>query len=247
MAKVETAAAAKKLSIFEKYLTLWVFLCIIAGIILGEMAPGVPQALNAFAIYEVSIPSAVLLFLMIYPITVKIDFSEMLKSGRSPKPVLLTLIVNWAIKPFTMFFIAWFFLGFLFRELLPGTEVLKDGRTVELYRSYISGAILLGIAPCTAMVLMWSYLAKGNDGITLMTIAINSLIMLALYGVLGGFLLGVNAMPIPWQTILLSVVVYVALPLVVGYFSSKRYAFLASPMGWQNSLVLPMKTLPRSP
>ena len=118
-----------------------------------------------------------------------------------------------------MFFIAWFFLGYLFKDFLPGTEILKNGEEVELWRSYISGAILLGIAPCTAMVLMWGYLARGNDGLTLVMVAINSLTMLVLYAPLGGFLLGVNAMPIPWQTILFSVAVYVALPLVTGYFT----------------------------
>jgi len=133
--------------------------------------------------------------------------------------VLLTLFVNWGIKPFTMYAIAWLFLGYLFRDLLPGTEVIRDGRTVELFRSYISGAILLGIAPCTAMVLMWGYLARSNAGHTLVMVAINSLTMLALYGILGQFLLGLNAMPIPWRTILLSVAIYVALPLVAGYYS----------------------------
>ena len=120
-----------------------------------------------------------------------------------------------------MYAIATLFLGYLFRNLLPGTEVVKSGQEVELWRSYISGCILLSIAPCTAMVLMWRYLAKGNDGHTLVMVAINSLTMLLLYGPLGGFLLGVNAMPIPWQTILLSVLIYVALPLVAGYFSRK--------------------------
>jgi len=114
-----------------------------------------------------------------------------------------------------------FFLGYLFKDLLPGSEIIRTGQEVELWRSYISGAILLGIAPCTAMVLMWSYLAKGNDGLTLVMVAINSLTMLFLYAPLGGFLLGVNAMPIPWQTILLSVAIYVALPLISGYFSRK--------------------------
>jgi ACR3 family arsenite transporter len=152
---------------------------------------------------------------------VKIDFKEVVKAGKTPKPVLMTLAINWLIKPFTMYLIAYFFLGFLFKNLIPGTEIIKSGQEVELWRSYISGAILLGIAPCTAMVLMWSYLAKGNDGLTLVMVAINSLTMLFLYAPLGGFLLGINAMPIPWQTILLSVMIYVALPLIAGYFSRK--------------------------
>ena len=211
----------KTLSIFEKYLTLWVFLCIGAGIVLGKLAPEVAVKLDAFAVSQVSIPIAICPFFIMYPIMVKIDFAEVVKAAKTPKPVALTLFINWAIKPFTMYLIASFFLGYLFKKFLPGTEVIRSGQEVELWRSYISGAILLGIAPCTAMVLMWGYLAKGNDGLTLVMIAINSLSMLILYAPLGGFLLGVNAMPIPWQTILLSVLIYVALPLIAGYFSRK--------------------------
>jgi ACR3 family arsenite transporter len=158
---------------------------------------------------------------MMYPIMVKIDFQEVLRAGKTPKPVLMTLVINWAVKPFTMYLIATLFLGVVFRRFLPGTEIIKSGQEVELWRSYISGTILLGIAPCTAMVLMWGYLARGNDGLTLVMVAINSLTMLFLYAPLGGFLLGVNAMPIPWRTILLSVGIYVGLPLVAGYFSRK--------------------------
>lgn len=211
----------KKLNIFEKYLTLWVFLCIAMGIVLGRVAPETAVVLDSLSIYQVSIPIAICLFFMMYPIMVKIDFSEVIKAGKTPKPVLLTLFVNWIIKPFSMYLIATFFLGYVFRGFLPGMEIVKSGQSVELWRSYISGCILLGIAPCTAMVLMWGYLAKGNDGHTLVMVAINSLTMLVLYGPLGGFLLGVNAMPIPWQTILLSVSIYVALPLIAGYLSRK--------------------------
>ena len=211
----------RRLSTFEKYLTVWVALCILAGIALGTIAPGIAVALDSLSIYQVSIPIAIALFFMMYPIMVKIDFAEVLKAGRNVKPVALTLFVNWAIKPFTMYLIATFFLGYVFVSFIPGTEVLADGTTVELWRSYVAGCILLGIAPCTAMVLMWSYLAKGNDGLTLIMVAINSLTMLVLYAPLGSFLLGVNAMPIPWETILLSVAVYVALPLVSGYYTRK--------------------------
>ncbi len=211
----------RKLSIFEKYLTVWVLLCIVAGVFLGRLIPGTAKFLDSLSIYQVSIPIAVCLFFMMYPIMVKIDFNEIIKAGKTPKPVLMTLVINWAVKPFTMYIIATFFLGFVFKRFIPGTEVLKDGQTVELWRSYISGAILLGIAPCTAMVLLWGYLAKGNDGLTLVMVAINSLTMLVLYAPLGGFLLGVNSMPIPWQTILFSVAIYVALPLVAGYFTRK--------------------------
>jgi len=211
----------KKLSVFERYLTVCVLLCIIGGILLGKIAPGLSTKLNEFSIYQVSIPIAVCLFFMMYPIMVKIDFSQVLKSAKTPKPVFLTLFINWAIKPFTMFAIAYFFLGYLFKGFIPGTEIIANGEEVELWRSYIAGAILLGIAPCTAMVLMWGYLAKGNDGLTLVMVAINSLMMLLLYGPLGSLLLNVNSMPVPWQTMLFSVSIYVALPLVAGYFSRK--------------------------
>jgi ACR3 family arsenite transporter len=214
----------KSMSLFERHLTLWVGICIILGIALGKVAPGLAESLEGMAIYVndapvVSIPIAICLFFMMYPIMVKIDFSEVVKASRNPKPVILTLIVNWGIKPFTMLAIASLFLGVFFKDLLPGTEIVKDGSEVDLYRSYISGAILLGIAPCTAMVLVWSYLAKGNQGHTLVMVAINSLAMLFLYGVLGGWLLGINHMPVPWQALLLSVSIYVALPLAAGYFS----------------------------
>lgn len=213
--------AEKQLSIFERYLTAWVLLCIAGGVILGKVAPNVATTLNDFSIYQVSIPIAVCLFFMMYPIMVKIDFTQVLKSAKTPKPVFLTLFINWAIKPFSMFAIAYFFLGYLFKDFLPGTEILANGEEVELWRSYIAGTILLGIAPCTAMVLMWGYLAKGNDGLTLVMVAINSLIMLLLYGPLGGLLLNINSMPVPWQTMLFSVSIYVALPLFAGYLSRK--------------------------
>jgi ACR3 family arsenite transporter len=191
-----TAEPGRKMSsIFERYLTLWVGLCIAGGIVLGKLAPGLAKTLDGMAIFVngapvVSIPIAICLFFMMYPIMVKIDFARVVKAGQTPKPVLLTLFINWAVKPFTMFFIATAFLAWFHRMgLITGTEVVKDGSTVELYRSYIAGAILLGIAPCTAMVLVWNYLVRGNDGLTLVMVAINSLTMLLLYGVLGGWLL----------------------------------------------------------
>ena len=242
----------KMTSVFERFLSLWVILCIIAGILLGKIAPGVAQYLDGLAIYVkgapvVSIPIAVCLFFMMYPIMVKIDFSEVIKAGKSGKPVFLTLFVNWAIKPFTMYGIAIFFLGTLFYNFIgptavdlvkmpfgldlpvgashgAGTVVMVDGikmLEVPLWRSYLAGCILLGIAPCTAMVLVWGYLSRGNDGLTLVMVAINSLTMLLLYGVLGGFLLGIGRLPVPWQALLLSIGIYVALPLVAGYLSRK--------------------------
>jgi len=234
--KICPADERKMTSVFERYLTLWVGLAIVGGIILGKVAPGVAQYLDGIAIYVddapvVSIPIAIALFFMMYPIMVKIDFAEVVKAGKTPKPVLLTLIVNWCVKPFTMFAIAWLFLGVLFRGLLPGVDVLKDGSEVELWRSYISGAILLGIAPCTAMVLVWGYLSRGNQGLTLVMVAINSLTMLVLYGLLGGWLLGVNEMPVPWEALLLSISIYVALPLVAGYVT-RRWILRAKGEAW---------------
>jgi ACR3 family arsenite transporter len=242
----------KGLNIFEKYLTLWIALCIAGGIVLGKLAPGAATYLDSLAIYVnkapvISIPIAVCLFFMMYPIMVKIDFAEVLKAGKSIKPVGLTLFVNWAVKPFTMYAISLFFLGTLFYGLigpdavdhvkmpfgldLPVGATYGAGKVIEvggikmlqvpLWRSYLAGCILLGVAPCTAMVLVWGYLAKGNDGHTLVMVAINSLTMLFLYGPLGGFLLGVGRLPVPWQALLLSISIYVALPLVAGYFSRK--------------------------
>lgn len=215
--------AGGKLSFFERYLTVWVFLCIIAGVILGRLFPGVAVALDSFSIYQVSIPIAICLFFMMYPIMVKIDFSQAKQAARTPKPVLLTLVVNWVIKPFTMVAFAQFFLGWLFRPLITGTEIIR-GVEVSLADSYIAGAILLGIAPCTAMVLMWGYLSYSNQGHTLIMVAVNSLTMLFLYAPLGRWLLAANSLTVPWQTIVLSVLVYVGLPLLAGMYS--RYWIL---------------------
>ena len=247
-----TRKEAHDLGFFERYLTVWVLLCIALGIGLGKVAPGFAAYLDGMAIYVgdapvVSIPIAVCLFFMMYPIMVKIDFAEVVKAGKSIKPVGLTLVLNWAIKPFTMYAIAAFFLGTLFLGFIgpdavdlvkmplglnldvgathgAGVVVIHEGvkmLQVPLWRSYLAGCILLGIAPCTAMVLVWGYLSKGNDGHTLVMVAINSLTMLFLYGVLGGYLLGVGRLPVPWEALLLSIGIYVALPLVAGYFSRK--------------------------
>ncbi len=243
----------KGLSVFEKYLTLWVLLCIAGGILLGKFAPGFAKTLDGLAISVdgapvVSIPIAICLFLMMYPIMVKIDFTEVVQAGKSFRPVGLTLVINWCVKPFTMYAIASFFLGTLFygfigpdaidhvkmplgmgdlplgAEYGSGTIVMHEGvkmLAVPLWRSYLAGCILLGVAPCTAMVLVWGYLAKGNDGHTLVMVAINSLAMLVLYGLLGGFLLGVGSLPVPWQALGLSIGIYVALPLAAGYLSRR--------------------------
>lgn len=249
-------------SLFERYLTLWVGLCIVGGILLGKIAPNLAKTLDNMSISVngapvVSIPIAICLFFMMYPIMVKIDFGEVIKAGKSGKPVFLTLFMNWAIKPFTMYGIALLFLGVLFNKFIgpdatdlvkmpfgldltvgaqygAGTVVLSEGvkmLEIPLWRSYLAGCILLGIAPCTAMVLVWGYLAKGNDGLTLIMVAINSLTMLLLYGVLGGFLLGVGRLPVPWQALVLSISIYVALPLVTGYIS-RRWLIKTKGLEW---------------
>ncbi|MGF1537050.1 MAG: ACR3 family arsenite efflux transporter [Elainellaceae cyanobacterium] len=210
--------AGGKLSRFERYLTVWVFLCILAGIVLGNVFPSLAETLNAMSVYQVSVPIAVCLFFMMYPIMVKIDFSQAKQAARSPKPVALTLVINWFIKPFTMVAFAQFLLGWLFRPLLTGSELIR-GVEISLANSYIAGAILLGIAPCTAMVLMWGYLSYSNQGHTLVMVAINSLAMLFLYAPLGGWLLSANNLLVPWRTIVLSVLVYVGLPLLAGVVS----------------------------
>ncbi|ALF51690.1 arsenic transporter [Nostoc piscinale CENA21] len=210
--------AGSNLSFFEKYLTVWVFLCIFGGIVLGRLFPGVAVALDAMSVYQVSIPIAICLFFMMYPIMVKIDFTKATNAIRAPKPVILTLVVNWLIKPFTMVVFAQFFLGWLFRPLITGTEMIRGGE-VALANSYIAGTILLGIAPCTAMVLMWGYLSYGNQGHTLIMVAVNSLAMLFLYAPLGRWLLAANNLTVPWETIVLSVLIYVGLPLIAGMYS----------------------------
>jgi ACR3 family arsenite transporter len=210
--------AGGSLSIFEKYLTVWVILCILAGIALGKLFPGVAEGLDALSIYNVSIPIAICLFFMMYPIMVKIDFSQAIQAAKAPKSVLLTLVVNWLIKPFTMVVFAQFFLGWLFSPFLSSIEVI-NGQQVTLANSYIAGCILLGIAPCTAMVLMWGYLSYSNQGHTLIMVAVNSLIMLFLYAPLGKWLLSTSNLIVPWQTIVLSVLIYVGLPLAAGMYS----------------------------
>jgi ACR3 family arsenite transporter len=240
------------LGFFERYLTVWVAVCMILGILLGKIVPTLATYFDSMTLDiggapVVSIPIAVCLFFMMYPIMVKIDFLEVLKAGQNIRPVFLTLFINWAIKPFTMYAIAYIFLGVILKSLIgteasdlirlpfsldlaagdvygAGTVVVVNGikmLEVPLWRSYLAGCILLGIAPCTAMVLVWGYLARGNDAHTLVMVAINSLAMLLLFGVLGGFLLGVGQLPVPWEALLLSIGVYVALPLVAGFFSRR--------------------------
>ncbi len=182
------------------------------GILLGKAFPGISEALNEIQYANVSIPIAVCLFFMIYPIMVQIDFKKVIEAGKTPRPVALTLFVNWAIKPFTMAFFAWLFMTIIWAPFISSENASQ----------YSAGMILLGVAPCTAMVLVWSYLSKGNMGHTLVMVAINSLTMLFLYAPLGGFLLGVASMPVPWATIAFSVGIYVGVPLVLGFFSRRE-------------------------
>jgi ACR3 family arsenite transporter len=219
------------LGLWEKYLTVWVFLCIIAGIVLGRIFPDLSVALSKLEVAKVSIPIAICLFWMIYPIMVQIDFRRVVMASRMPKPIATTLIANWGIKPFTMAFFAWLFLGVVFKNFIPYEAALE----------YRAGMILLGVAPCTAMVLMWSYLAKGNMAHTLVMCAINSLSMVVLYAPLAGILLGVSGIPIPWATIALSVLIYIGFPLVAGYFT-RTVSIKKRGLAWFNhNVVAPLK------
>ncbi len=202
----------RRLGVFEKYLTVWVIVCIIAGILLGRLLPELAHTLSNIQYANVSIPIAICLFFMIYPIMVQIDFRKVIQAGKTPKPVGVTLFVNWAIKPFTMALFAWVFMKIIWAPFI----------SAEMASQYQAGMILLGVAPCTAMVLVWGYLSNGNMGHTLVMTAINSLTMVFLYAPLGAFLLGVARIPVPWETIAFSVGIYIGLPLVVGYFSRRE-------------------------
>jgi len=228
---METDEKTRSLGLWEKYLTLWVFLCIIAGIALGRLFPGLSTTLSRLEIAKVSIPIAICLFWMIYPIMVQIDFRRVVIAGKTPKPIATTLIANWGIKPFTMAFFAWLFLGVIFKNFIPHETALQ----------YRAGMILLGVAPCTAMVLMWSYLAKGNMAHTLVMCAVNSLSMVVLYAPLAGLLLGISGITIPWATIAFSVLIYICVPLVAGYFT-RTISIKRRGLGWFNErVVAPLK------
>jgi len=206
------AEEERRLGIWEKLLTLWVALCIGAGIGLGRLLPQLSDMLTGLEVAGVSIPIAILLFAMIYPIMVQVSWEEIRKAIQSPKPIGLTLFANWAVKPFTMALFAWLFLSLIFGRFLPAEQV-------EQYRA---GTILLGVAPCTAMVLVWSYLARGNMGHTLVMTAINSLSMVVLYAPLAVLLLGISGIRVPWDTIAFSVATYIVTPLIAGYFTRRE-------------------------
>ncbi len=199
----------KQLGVFEKYLTVWVLLCIIAGVMVGQFIPTFPKWLSKFEYAHVSLPVAVLIWLMIYPMMVQIDFKRVLDVGKKPKGVILTVVVNWVIKPFTMFAFAYLFFKIIFSSLIEPT----------LAEEYLAGAILLGAAPCTAMVFVWSYLTRGDPNYTLVQVSVNDLIIVFAYAPIVMFLLGLTDIVVPYDTVLLSVVLYVVIPLAAGYVS----------------------------
>ena len=191
---------------FEKYLTLWVALCMVAGVLIGQFLPGVPAFLGKFEYANVSIPIAILIWLMIYPMMLKVDFQSIKDVGKNPKGLFVTWVTNWLIKPFTMFGIAWLFFFVIFKTLIPA----------ELAKDYLAGAILLGAAPCTAMVFVWSHLTKGNAAYTVVQVATNDLIILVAFTPIVALLLGIGGVKIPWDTLLLSVALFVVIPLAGG-------------------------------
>lgn len=191
---------------FEKYLTIWVALCIIIGIAVGQWLPAIPQTLSQFEYANVSIPVAVLIWLMIYPMMLKVDFQSVRNVGKRPKGIIVTCVTNWLIKPFSMFGIAYLFFHVVFKAFIPA----------GLAEEYLAGAVLLGAAPCTAMVFVWSYLTKGDAAYTLVQVAVNDLIILVAFAPIVAFLLGVGGVSIPWDTLLLSVGLFVVIPLAAG-------------------------------
>jgi ACR3 family arsenite transporter len=197
------------ISFFERYLTVWVVLCMIAGVAIGQFMPEVPATLGSWEYANVSIPIAILIWLMIYPMMLKIDFQSVKNVGKKPKGIVVTCITNWLIKPFSIFAISWLFFFVVFKQFI----------TPELADQYLAGAVLLGAAPCTAMVFVWSYLTKGDAAYTLVQVAINDLIILVAFAPIVAFLLGIGGVAIPWDTLLLSVVMFVVIPLVAGAFT----------------------------
>lgn len=202
------------MSVFERYLTLWVALCIVAGVFLGNLVPGLFAGLAALEIARVNLVVAVLIWVMIYPMMVQIDFAAIRDVGRRPKGLALTLVVNWLIKPFTMAALGWLFFRVLFADWVDP----------ETAGEYIAGMILLGVAPCTAMVFVWSQLVRGDPAYTLVQVSVNDVIMVFAFAPIAAFLLGVSDVVVPWQTLVLSVGLFVALPLIVGVVTRRRLA-----------------------
>ena len=191
------------ISFFDKYLSVWVALCIVTGIFIGKVFPSIPLLLGKLEYYNVSVPVAVLIWIMIFPMMLKIDFSSVVNALKMPKGLTITLVVNWLIKPFTMFGLAWLFFHVIFKSFISS----------QVAGEYVAGAVLLGAAPCTAMVFVWSHLTKGNPAYTLVQVAINDLIILVAFIPIVTFLLGITGVVIPWNTLILSVVLFVVIPL----------------------------------
>lgn len=204
-------ATKKQMPVFERYLSLWVALCIAVGIGIGQLAGDNMQVLADAEIYKVNIPIAILIWLMIYPMMLQIDFSSIKNVGKAPKGIILTVIVNWLIKPFTMAFFAWIFFDHIFSAFIEP----------ELAGEYIAGAILLGVAPCTAMVFVWSYLTDGDPNYTLVQVSVNDLIILVAFVPLVGLLLGITDVSIPYDTLVASVLIFVVVPLLAGIITNK--------------------------
>ena len=196
----------KGIGFFEKYLTIWVILCMVAGVLIGKFLPNIPDFLGKFEYAHVSIPIAVLIWLMIYPMMMKVDFVSIKNVGKNPKGLFVTWVTNWLIKPFTMYAIAYFFFFIAFKSLI----------SADLAKDYLAGAILLGAAPCTAMVFVWSHLTKGNPAYTVVQVATNDLIILIAFTPIVALLLGVGGIKIPWDTLFLSVFLFVVIPLAGG-------------------------------
>lgn len=194
------------ISVFQKYLTVWVILCMVIGVLIGKFLPQIPDFLNRFEYAKVSIPMAILIWLMIYPMMMKVDFQSIKNVGKNPKGLFVTWITNWLIKPFTMYGIASLFFF----------VVLKAFITPDLATEYLAGAVLLGAAPCTAMVFVWSSLTKGDPAYTVVQVATNDLIILVAFIPIVKFLLGVSNVSVPWDTLILSVILFVVIPLAGG-------------------------------
>ena len=202
---------AEGIGFFERYLSIWVLLCMAIGVMIGVYLPGIPKLLSRFEYANVSIPVAILIWLMIYPMMLKIDFESIKQVGQNPRGLIVTWVTNWLIKPFTMYGIAAFFLYVVFGNVIPA----------DMAKEYLAGAVLLGAAPCTAMVFVWSNLTKGNPAYTLVQVATNDLIILAAFVPIVAFLLGINDITIPWTTLFLSVVLFVVIPLTAGWLSRR--------------------------
>lgn len=196
---------------FERYLTLWVALCIVVGVAIGRFIPAIPDTLSRFEYANVSIPVAILIWLMIFPMMMKVDFNSVKNVGKKPRGIFITLFTNWIIKPFTMFGLAWLFFFVVFKTFIPD----------DLAHQYLAGAVLLGAAPCTAMVFVWSYLTRGDAAYTLVQVAVNDLIILVAFIPIVKFLLGIGGISIPWDTLILSVVLFIVIPLAAAIITRR--------------------------